>query len=114
LRASSRACGGSEPWLVEGKDGPELIEATGNIFSNNGDLLLASAVEGAGVISMPDFIAWEAIAAGRLVHILRDYTFPEVGMYAIYPPTRHLSAKIRTFVDSLVDHFSPEPYWRLA
>ena len=32
-------------------------------------------------------------------------------MYVIYPPTRHLSAKIRTFVYTLVDHFSPEPCW---
>lgn len=103
--------GWSEPWLVEGADGPVLIEANGNIFSNNGDLLLASAVEGAGIISMPDFIVWDSIREGRLVRILDDYTFPEVGMYAIYPPTRHLSAKIRTFVDTLVDHFSPEPYW---
>ena len=103
--------GWSEPWHVEGGDGPVMMEATGNIFSNNGDLLLASAVEGAGIISMPDFIVWEAIKEGRLVRVLKDYTFPEVGMYAIYPPTRHLSAKIRTFIDALVDHFSPEPYW---
>jgi len=91
--------GWSEPWLVEGRDDPVLIEAKGNIFSNNGDLLLASTVEGVGIISMPDFIAWEAIETGRLVHILKDYAFPEVGMQAIYPTTRHLSAKIRTFVD---------------
>jgi len=103
--------GWSEPWLVEGDDGPVLMEATGNIFSNNGDLLLASAVEGAGIISMPDFIVWDSIREGRLVRVLEEYTFREVGMYAIYPPTRHLSAKIRTFVDTLVDHFSPEPYW---
>ena len=87
------------------------MDATGNILSNNGDLLLASAVEGAGIISMPDFIVWESIQEGRLVRVLNEYIFPEVGMYAIYPPTRHLSAKIRTFVDTLVAHFSPEPYW---
>ena len=103
--------GWSEPWLAEDTDGPVLMEARGNIFSNNGDLLLASAVEGAGIISMPDFIVWDSIKEGRLVRVLPDYIFPEVGMYAIYPPTRHLSAKIRTFVDTLVDHFSPEPYW---
>lgn len=103
--------GWSEPWIVDGKDGPVLMEATGTILSNNGDLLLASAVEGAGIISMPDFIVWESIQDGRLVRVLPDYTFAEVGMYAIYPPTRHLSAKIRTFVDTLVAHFSPEPYW---
>ncbi|MFT5487579.1 MAG: DNA-binding transcriptional LysR family regulator [Paracoccaceae bacterium] len=103
--------GWSEPWLVDGEDGPVLMDATGNILSNNGDLLLASAVEGAGIISMPDFIVWESIQEGRLVRVLNEYIFPEVGMYAIYPPTRHLSAKIRTFVDTLVAHFSPEPYW---
>ena len=87
------------------------MECTGNIYSNNGDLLLAAAVEGAGIISMPDFIVWDSINAGRLVPLLDGYVFPEVGIYAIYPPTRHLSAKIRTFVDALVDYFSPEPYW---
>lgn len=106
--------GWSEPWLMEfgdGEGGPILAESTGNIISNNGDLILASAVEGAGIISMPDFIVWDSIRDGRLVQVLKGYDFPEVGIYAIYPPTRHLSAKIRTFVDQLVAHFSPEPAW---
>lgn len=103
--------GWSEPWIFDGPDGALEIPCTGNIVSNNGDLLLASALEGAGIISMPDFIAAESIRAGRLVHLLPDYSFPETGIYAIYSPTRHLSAKIRTFVDTLAAFFAPTPAW---
>lgn len=106
--------GWSEPWLMEDDgDGEVMAPSRGNIISNNGDLILASAVEGAGIISMPDFIVWDSIASGNLVQVLKDYKFPQVGIYAIYPPTRHLSAKIRTFVDQLVGHFSPEPAWTI-
>lgn len=100
-----------EPWLVTGPDGETLIDCSGNLFCNNGDLILAAAVEGAGIISMPDFIVWDAVKDGRLVPVLDKWVFPEMGIYAVYPPTRHLSAKIRTFVDHLVDYFAPEPYW---
>lgn len=100
-----------EPWLVEGPDGEILIDSKGNLFCNAGDLLLEAAVEGAGIISMPDFIVWDSVKDGKLIPILKDYLFPEVGVYAVYPPTRHLSAKIRTFVDHVVDYFAPEPYW---
>ena len=102
-----------EPWHVNGPDGPMQIDAKGNLFCNNGDLILAAAVEDAGIISMPDFIVWDSVKEGRLVPVLEEYAFPEVGIYAVYAPTRHLSAKIRTFVDQLVAYFAPEPYWLL-
>ena len=100
-----------EPWIVDGPEGPMQINAKGNLHCNNGDLILAAAVEGAGIISMPDFIVWDTVKEGRLIPILEDYVFQEVGIYAIYPPNRHLSAKIHTFVDQLVAYFAPEPYW---
>ena len=46
--------------------------------------------------------------------ILPDYRPPEVILSAIYPPTRHLSAKIRLFTDFLVDRFGDRPYWDLV
>ena len=48
---------------------------------------------------------------GRLIPTLENHVFQEAGTYAIYPPTRHLSVKICTFVDQLVAHFAPEPHW---
>lgn len=102
-----------EPWQVNGADGEMLIDCGGNLFCNNGDLILAAAVEGAGIISMPDFIVWDSVKDGRLVPVLEDYVFPEMGVYAVYAPSRHLSAKIRTFVDHLVKNFAQEPYWMI-
>ena len=46
--------------------------------------------------------------------ILSDYTAPELSLYAIYPPTRHLSVKVRLFIDHLVDRFGGRPYWDLV
>lgn len=37
------------------------IDAKGALYCNNGDLVLAAAVKGAGIISMPDFIVWDSV-----------------------------------------------------
>ena len=43
--------------------------------------------------------------------MLPDYIDTETSVYAVYPHSRHLSAKVRAFVDYLRDRFGPEPYW---
>ena len=52
--------------------------------------------------------------AARLVTILTSYEAPEISVYAIYPETRHLSVKVRVFIDFLVERFGGRPYWDLA
>ena len=37
-----------------------------------------------------------------------------MGAWAVYPPTRHLSMRVRAFVDFLADRFSGVPYWDRA
>ena len=96
-----------------GVEAATQIDAKGRLYCNNGDLLPAAAVEGAGIISLPDLIFWDSVKEGRLIPILEDYVFQEVSIYAIYPRTRHLSAKIRAFVDQLVVHFAPGPHWMM-
>jgi len=49
------------------------------------------------------------LQAGRLVQVLHDYTSNEYGIYAVYPSRKHLSAKVRTFVDFLVSRLSAAP-----
>ena len=79
--------------------------------ANNGDYMRHAAIAGLGVLRQPIFIAYESIANGELVPILEDYTIPPVNAYAIYPPTRHLSQRVRTFIDFLVERFAGVPYW---
>jgi DNA-binding transcriptional LysR family regulator len=51
---------------------------------------------------------------GSLRSILTEYTPPEISVYAIYPPTRHLSVKVRLFIDFLIERFGGRPYWDLV
>jgi DNA-binding transcriptional LysR family regulator len=68
-------------------------------------VLRDAAVKGRGVALIPIFIAKDALEKGTLRAVLEDYRAPPLVLYAIYPPTRHLSVKVRLFIDFLVARF---------
>ena len=78
---------------------------------NSGEFLCAAASLNLGIIMPPTFIAHEAIRRGDLVSILTDWSWPLTPAYAIYPQTRHLSYRVRAFIDFLVEYFSGRPPW---
>lgn len=93
--------GGGDSWTVSGADGDTPVRIAWTIRANNGDLLRAAALEGAGIVLLPTFIVASDLAAGRLVEVLRDYRFGTLGIHAVYPHRRHLSLKVRALVDHL-------------
>ena len=78
---------------------------------NSGDFLCAAATAGLGIVMQPTFIACEAIRRGELEPVLADFSWPVTPAYAVYPPTRHLSYRVRAFIDFLVARFSGTPPW---
>jgi DNA-binding transcriptional LysR family regulator len=86
--------------------GEHAVRVVGPMHANNGEMLAAAAVEGIGIALEPDFIVGADLAAGRLVRILKDYAPTPTGIYAVYPSRRHLSAKVRAFVDFLAERFA--------
>ncbi len=81
-------------------------------LSNNGDYLCQAAVEGQGILSTPDFICHEHIRSGQLIPILTDYyVASNIGVYTVYPPTRHLNRRVRTLIDFLAGYFSSPNIW---
>ncbi len=91
-------------WRFAAPDGGErAVRVAGPIHANNGRMLVALAAEGAGIACEPDFIVAPEIAGGRLVPILEDWTAPAMPIHAAYPSRRHLSAKVRAFVDFLAE-----------
>ncbi len=98
-------------WRFQGPDRAFSVRVTGPLKSNTGEALLEAALAGLGVAMLPTFIAGEALCEGRLECVLRDFQIEDSNAYAVWPQTRHLSAKVRTFVDFLVERFGPEPYW---
>ncbi|HEX2531841.1 MAG TPA: LysR substrate-binding domain-containing protein [Burkholderiaceae bacterium] len=91
-----------DEWRLEGPDRKVTTRCAGPIKADNGDILRLAALSGTGLIFQPLFIVAEDLQAGRLVRVLPDYASSELGIFAVYPSRRHLSAKVRTFVDFLV------------
>ena len=88
------------------------VEARGRLNIDNGDALLQAALSGAGITYLPTFLVSEELRAGRLVPLFVDDSFPrEGGLWAVYPASRHLSPKVRAFIDHFAQVFGPEPPW---
>ncbi|MFW6348931.1 MAG: LysR family transcriptional regulator [Thiohalospira sp.] len=101
----------SDAWHCIDPEGREhRIPVRSRLRANNGDLLREAAVAGLGVVFQPRFIIHRALAEGTLVPVLTDCDWSRVDAWALYPQTRHLSARVRAFVDFLVAWFD-EPPW---
>ena len=79
--------------------------------ADNGEMLRAAAEAGLGICILPSFIAAPAFERGTLEPLLRDYPLEEGGLYALMPPGRATTARVRALVDFLVERFGPEPSW---
>lgn len=101
-------------WTFEGPDGETRVRVSGRFKANNGDALRGAARNGLGVLNTPNFIAYEDIRSGDLEPVLTDYADVIANIYAVYPHNRHLSAKVRLFVDFLADRFNPVAPWEVS
>ena len=79
--------------------------------ANNGEMLRRAAEAGLGICVLPSFIAARGLESGALEPLLRDYPLEEAGLYAVMPPGRATTARVRALVDFLVGRFGPEPQW---
>ncbi|MCU7835271.1 MAG: LysR family transcriptional regulator [gamma proteobacterium symbiont of Taylorina sp.] len=104
-----------ENWYLKDKHGKEIkIKIHPYLKASTGEFLRDSAVAGQGIILVPSFIAYKEIECGELIPLLKEYTPLQIDAYAIYPQTRHLSQRVRSFVDFLVKRFEGTPYWDLC
>jgi len=100
-----------DDWQFDGAMGPVSVRVHACLQANNGDALRVAALQGAGVAMLPSFIVGPDLAGGALVAILPGYRVPELAIHALYPHSRHLSAKVRSFVDFLVPRYGERPEW---
>ncbi len=101
-------------WRLDGPDGRIDVGIGTVLCSNNGEALRDAAVKGLGVALLPTFIVGPALQVGELVTVLHDYRPPTLMLTIIYPPSRHLAAKIRLFTDFLIARFGDRPIWDLV
>ncbi|MGP9763257.1 LysR substrate-binding domain-containing protein, partial [Psychrobacter sp. AOP22-C2-17] len=79
--------------------------------SNNGDVLIEAAIEGAGLVLQPTFIASKALSTGKLTIVLPEYEPSPLGLYSVYAHRKLLPHKIRCFIDFMTDYYGTPPYW---
>lgn len=89
-------------WQVRRTDGEKAvleIKQPPRLFADSAQALMAFALAGCGVALLPEWLVQKALASGELVAVLPEYDFASQGIYAVYPDARHVSAKVRTFID---------------
>ncbi|MBW6424609.1 LysR family transcriptional regulator [Rhizobium sp. XQZ8] len=75
------------------------LDVPGNLILDDSDLLHRAALRGVGIAYLNQWQVTDDIAAGRLIHVLEDWTPPYPGLCLYYPGRRHLPAKMRAFID---------------
>ena len=100
-----------DQWRFRGPDGEMSVPATGNLKLNDDEALSQAVLGGLGVALLPTFIIGKDLQAGRLQSILAEYVPLERDIHAVYLPNRHLSPKVRVFIDFLLERFGSPPYW---
>jgi len=94
-------------WHFVDRNGNEdAINISGRFLANSADVLLALAIKDVGVFLGPNYLVDDDLKAGRLVQLLPEYRTQEATVYAVYPHSRYLSAKTRTFIDFMAARFS--------
>ncbi len=88
------------------------IHARGLLESNDGQVLRAAALQNLGILVQPSYIVHDDIVSGRLVSVLDDWQLPRLTINLAYPSRKHLSAKVRTFIDFIVVEFERMGYER--
>ncbi len=99
-------------WHLVGPDGEAAIDVPETLCVNNGDVLKAAALAGAGITLLPTFICGPELRAGTLVRVLPGHEARPIALHALWPSSRLLPARLRTFIDFLVQRFGNDrPDW---
>jgi LysR family transcriptional regulator for bpeEF and oprC len=88
---------------MEFRKGDETKSISPNyiVSVNDARSYVNAVLSGLGVGTSPAFMVRDALARGDLIHVFPDWTIDPFPLYIVYPPTRHLSNKVRVFVDWL-------------
>jgi DNA-binding transcriptional LysR family regulator len=83
----------------------------GRFAATNAEALRDATLAGYGIARLATFLISDDLRAGRLVPVLEHVDADGPPIRAVYPSSRHLSPKVRTFIDELIDAWRPEPPW---
>ncbi len=88
-----------DEWRLTGPAGDVKVRVLGPLRANSIETVIAACIGGAGLAFLDSWQVADALRARQLVIVLPEYASPPIPVHALYPAGRHLSAKVRAFVD---------------
>lgn len=86
----------------------------GVIALNDSNAYVQAGLAGLGIVQMTDYLLMKHVQAGAMVRILPDWTSDPLPIHVVYPQNRHLSAKVRVFVEWVSELFANHPYMHMG
>ncbi len=98
--------------LQSGADSVD-VAVTPRLLVSEMDIAHSAAIAGVGIALLPAYLCIDDLRAHRLERVLPDWCAPATPVHVVYPTARHLSAKVKTFIEHLQKRMTPPP-WELG
>lgn len=101
-------------WQFQDNGRPYTLAVSGSFTFDHAECLVEAATAGTAIIQMPTYVIGEALGEGRLEPILTEFMTESPALWMMYPQNRHLTPRVRAFVDFMVaaaaaNKLSPQP-----
>jgi DNA-binding transcriptional LysR family regulator len=98
-------------WRFQTPAGLHLFEQPGRLNIDSSEAMREAALAGIGLIHLPTYITGDDLRDGTLVEVLEPFRAPPDPIRVVYPSKRHLSPRVRAFIDLLVERWAPGVPW---
>ncbi|MFA0997501.1 MULTISPECIES: LysR family transcriptional regulator [Pseudomonas syringae group] len=86
------------------RDGEQVrVQGRYTLTVDDGNAYIAAGLAGMGILWLPDYMARPHLARGELVPLFQDWQLDSMPMYVAFPPNRHVSIKVRVFIDWVIE-----------
>ena len=103
--------GAQNEWRFTRGKREQTVKVGGTLHANNGDILSRAAADGLGVTVQPTFLIDGLLREKKLMRVLEGWEADSLTIFAVYPSRQFLPAKVRSFIDFMLEHFGDEPFW---
>lgn len=98
-------------WGFHAGNDIKVLSISGNFKTNSASALHEAVKAGIGIARLATFVTQPSLDSGELVPLLTEHTHDTSNILAVYPHRRHLSTRVRAFIDFLIGKFTPSPPW---
>ncbi|UTW49920.1 LysR family transcriptional regulator [Bacterioplanoides sp. SCSIO 12839] len=98
-------------WHYQNRYGKDIqVAVNSRVLTNGSEMILSLCQQGQGIARLPDFLLADQLQTGELVELFPDYQDLSIDVFLIYPSRKHLSAKVRAFIDFVAERFNPDAH----